>query len=74
MIGGKPMDLKFVSVFLSKIRINDLEITYSEKEKLGTIPISQIKAFEVVEGTFTEYGYLKIFTDSDEHGSLYIKP
>lgn len=67
MIGGKPMDLKFVSVFLSKIHINDLEITYSEKEKSGTIPISQIKAFEVVEGTFTEYGYLKIFTDSDEH-------
>lgn len=61
------MNLKFDSVFLSKIRINDTEIVYSEKEKSGTIPISQIKAFEVVEGTVTEYGYLKITTDSEEH-------
>ena len=67
MIGGDPMNLKFDSVFLSKIRINDLEFTYSEKEKSGTIPISRIKAFEVVEGTITEYGYLKITTDSEEH-------
>ena len=67
MIGGDPMNLKFDSVFLSKIRINDLEVTYSEKEKSGTIPISRIKAFEVVEGTITEYGYLKITTDSEEH-------
>ena len=61
------MNLKFDSVFLSKLRINDLEVTYSEKEKSGTIPISRIKAFEVVEGTITEYGYLKITTDSEEH-------
>lgn len=61
------MNLKFDSVFLSKIRINDSEFTYSEKGKSGTIPISQIEAFEVVEGTITEYGYLKITTDSEEH-------
>lgn len=61
------MNLKFDTVFLSKIRINDSEFTYSEKGKSGTIPISRIEVFEVVEGTLTEQGYLKIIADGQEH-------
>lgn len=61
------MNSKFKSVLLSTIIITDSEISYKEKNKSATINVSDITAFDVVEGTISKYGYIKIVERGNEH-------
>lgn len=65
--GINPMNSNFNSVFLSKIAITDTEITYSEKKNCATIQIKDITEFDVTEGTFAQYGHLRIVANGIEH-------
>lgn len=61
------MNSNFNSVFLSKIAITDTEITYSDKKNHTTIQIKDITEFDVTEGTFAQYGHLRIVANGIEH-------
>lgn len=61
------MNSKFKSVLLSTIIITDSEISYKEKDKSAIISVSDMTAFDVVEGTISKYGYIKIIERGNEH-------
>lgn len=61
------MNSQFNSVFLSKITVTQDEIVYSEKKNSGRIKIKDISEFDVTEGTFTQYGHLRIVENGTEH-------
>ena len=61
------MNSKFKSSFISNINITDSEISYKVKEKTEIINVSDIQVFDVVEGTISKYGYIKIIENGVIH-------
>lgn len=61
------MNSKFKSLFVSTITITDSEISYKTKGKSETINVSDLQVFDVVEGTMSKYGYIKIVENGAVH-------